>query len=237
MKRGYAYLLAFSLGSAVRLLSACGEDGRSACEAGELDCPCFDGVLCAAGLSCIDGVCVDEGFGTGDEGESQADAAEDDGGEGNSGPDEGETGDLPECTSSDECPETHVCVAGACGNTDLYDFQATVVVFVPPVCRDGVGNAELGYQVFQDGTLTDVSPEVGCPGAWPHDPFVYDSLNTLAIDFYEIDAFFDDFITSICWMDEASACSPVPPQVLHDGGWSGMIGDSYVELRFEALPF
>ena len=80
-----------------------------------------------------------------------------------------------------------------------------------------------------------VSSEVGCPGAWPNEPFEYDSLLTLVLDFYEIDAFFDDFIVSLCFADDfdPDLCGPVPKTILHEGEWMGFVEDSYIELNFD----
>ncbi|PRP92599.1 hypothetical protein ENSA5_47800 [Enhygromyxa salina] len=231
MNKRHIYALAFALGLTTRFLTACAEGSQGDCQPGELGCECIGGTLCTDGSTCDLGLCVGGSAESGDE-----TAGEESGGAEMGDGDTSGDGDLS-CEISADCLDDEVCVEGACGDTDLYYYDASVVVFVPPICRDGVGTAELEYEVYQDEVFTDLSSEAGCPGAWPQEPFSYDSLSTLQLDFYEVDAFFDDYITSMCWTDEFDQCDRVPKLILHDGGWVGMVEESYIELRFDPLPY
>jgi hypothetical protein len=235
MEKRSVYVLGFALGLAARLITACDDGSDGSCQPGQLGCECINGTLCTDGSTCNAGLCVGDSGETGDTmmgGESGGAEM----GDGDGDPSGDGDGDFA-CLDSAECLDDEVCVEGVCGHTDLYYFDASVVAFFPPVCRDGVGTAELKYEVYQDAMFYTASSEVGCPGAWPREPFTYDSLSTLQLDFYEVDAFFDDFITSMCWPDQFGECGRVPEIILHDGGWIGMVEDSYVELRFDPIPY
>lgn len=136
------------------------------------------------------------------------------------------------CGSSADCAQTEVCFYGECLDTDTVYFTVQVTRFDPPDCLDGFGSAELIYYYYEDDVLMYSSSEALCPGSWPEEQMIYDSLKTFELEFWESDAFENDFVTSFCWLDDFDACGPVPKEVLHEGGYSGFDGEYYLEVTF-----
>lgn len=144
----------------------------------------------------------------------------------------GDSGEPVFCAQTEECAQTEVCFFGECVDTDLLFFSVEVTRFDPPNCSDGFGSAELRFYYYEDSMLMYSSTEALCPGSWPGETMTYDSIKPFQLDFWEVDAFEDDFITSLCWLDEFDACGPVPKVVLHEGTYSGFDGDYYLEVTF-----
>ncbi len=214
-----------------------GETSGGECNPGHEGCACVDGDLCLAGLVCEAEVCVDPG------GESTtgsmtggSDSDSDTGKPGDTDGTGGSTG-TESCQDSDDCLDTEVCVDGICGDTDWYYFWVTVDRFDPPDCVDGWGSAEMYYDYYMDEVNQQTSSEDICPGEWPDEPLEYDSLQSFRLAFWEADAFYDDFITSLCWMDSDDECVAIPKEVLHDGFWAGTdsSGDFYIELTINPI--
>lgn len=213
-------------------------DGASSggeCNPGHEGCACVDGDLCLAGLVCASQVCVDLGGAT--TGGSMTGGSDSDSGKGSDTDDTGGNTGTEPCQDSDDCLDTEVCVEGVCGDTDWYYFWISVDRFDPPDCVDGWGSAEVYYDYYMDEVNQQTSSESICPGEWPDEPLYYDSLQSFRLAFWEADAFYDDFITSLCWLDSDDECLAIPKEVLHDGFWAGTdsSGDYYIELTIDPI--
>lgn len=200
-----------------------------ACTPGSEGCGCYEGNLCLVGLKCLSDLCVDPGApeptgGTASSGEAT------DSGNMTSGTTAGGDDD---CQDNSECGPEEICFDSFCTDPYGLTYWVTITKFAPESCADGFGDAELYYKVFLDGAQTETSPSVGCPGDWSAEIFDYDPASSLEIEFWDVDAIEDDFITSLCWIDENDACGPVPASVLHDGGFSGLDASLKYTLKVE----
>ena len=96
-----------------------------------------------------------------------------------------------------------------------------------------------------DEVLQAVSPWQYCPADWSDFEMPrYDSLSSFRLDFWESDAFEDDYLTTLCWDAggwTGTPCAPVPKLYLHDGVATGYIGPNFeyeymVTFTPHALP-
>jgi hypothetical protein len=63
----------------------------------------------------------------------------------------------------------------------------------------GSGGAEVFFQSFVDDALVFTSAPSGCPARWGNETFkLTHPYATVRIDFTELDAFFHDFVASVC---------------------------------------
>lgn len=201
-----------------------GSGGSGGCDAGSQWCSCVQSKYCDEGLYCSpEVICVPDGNAS-------------DTGNNGSGSDSGGTDGG--CSINADCPETDVCDQGQCVDIDAVYFDFEVTYFEPINCDDGWGDAELFYKYFEDEIEQGSTGESTCPGSWAGDYFLYDSLKSFNLEFWELDAFFDDYLTSMCWGDLES-CGPVPKSILHDGIYWGMTSDDlfYVEIFFYPVQF
>lgn len=211
---------------------ASAEDTESgACTPGEENCEC-NGGECLTGLVCASRVCVVPP-------QSPTTGAAD----GPASDDASETGGAPSCTINGDCAAYEVCFDdGICDHAHLGVYETRVLSF-SGCPDDGVGGPEIFYVAWEDDMLDHKSGISGCPAGWGNETWELggDALTTgfvdpFVIEFWEEDAVSNDFITSICW--GVGVCEPVPPQLLHDGGWIGMIGanDQYVlDVEFDLV--
>lgn len=215
-------------------LSACptpqAGDDESECIPGEEGCACNEG-QCLAGLVCLSDLCVEEP-------DSLTSGVEDTAGDSGPKPDLGaDDGDVTTgdgdmgCLTNSECAGTEACVDGTCYDTDALYFDVFVDYFYPTVCRDGVGGAELYYDAYMSDALQLSSSTASCPGSWI-DTWVYDSVQSLRIEFWELDQFVDDNIVNLCWQDANQECTRVPKDILHNYGFDGFIDGHEVVLSF-----
>lgn len=209
----------------------------SDCTPGYESCECVGGEVCLAGLTCVSKVCVNLGELTSGGGAGDSTGKEPD--------------DTPpptgDCNESDDCLDNEVCVDGYCGDTDYYYFDVRVTHFAPNDCSDGWGAGEVYFAYFSDAdTLQAVSPWSYCPASWadlevPH----YDSLQSFRLDFWEDDAFDDDYMATLCWDANGNTttfdnCSVVPKIWLHAGLVNGYIGanNQYgITVTFTPIPW
>lgn len=185
------------------------------CIPGEERCECNQG-QCLSGLVCASNVCValpndPTAPADGDSGGSSSDGG-------------GETGDGS-CFTNDDCFSFEVCVDGYCADAWSQSYEISIIDFTGcPV--DGSGGAEIFYHAKLDDSDLYTSATSGCPAGWGNESFLLEDFSgAFSVDFWEEDAFSDDFITSLCWDtfgDEA--CGPFPATILHDGYWFGSFG-------------
>lgn len=199
------------------------------CSPGLEGCTCYGDDLCLVGLTCLSNTCVDAGALTS---ATSGEEATSEGGEG-----EGSTGDgFDGCIFHQDCTSIEVCFNAECVGTLFLEYEATVNIFAPPDCSDGVGRGELIYQAYLDGEFVRTSSESTCPGGWPEEPLAYNPNQAFQIDFYESDGIGDDFLATLCWVDSKGNCSRIPPNVLHDGYFSGLTDGFYeVEMFVTAV--
>ena len=227
--------------------SGCGDDGRGDdgasdgmedCVPGSLGCVCTDAGICGGNLVCSSSfTCEADGnLSAGDDGGGTSDGTKPD--VGDSGGDGDGDGSVEDCASNQDCASNEACVAGGCYDTDWLYFDVDIWEFSPPssVCDgDWGGFGELYYKIFESGSEVYQSEIAGCPGYWFETYQSYDSLQDFEIRIYEYDnGWDDDLVGEICWRDSDDACTPVPSSWLHEGGWSGMVGDSYMTMSFTA---
>jgi len=212
------------------LLSACGgDDGGGGggtvatgmdsvtegdeCIPGEERCECNQG-QCLTGLVCASNVCVQLPNDPGDPPPGADSSGGSDGGS--------DDGPIP-CGSTSECFYTDVCVDGTCVDAWTQSYEMRVVEFMGcPV--DGSGGAEVYFEVYQEGNDPELlyrSAISGCPAGWGNEPFelsVFDGA--FQIDFWEEDAFTDDFVTSVCWDTLGDGlCGPFPKSFGCGSSW------------------
>lgn len=193
------------------------------CIPGEEACECNDGE-CLGELACLSNVCV------------QLPTVEpplDDGGDsGGPAPDS--------CVLTSECPNTDLCSEGECVDAASFEYVVTVDSFDGcPV--DGFEGAEIYYVAALNGVGEPRSAASSCPAAWPDEPFLMAGTDTFWISFSELDAFFDDYISGLCWGDPAAPadCGPVPPLVLHEGTYLACWTDGIqycAQMTFAPVP-
>lgn len=201
-------------GEVTAVMSTDGEE----CILGEERCEC-NGGQCLAGLTCASNVCVS----------LPQDPGDDDGDDGDGS---GSTGDPTNgptpCNSTANCSTPEICFENVGECHDPWEAES-FLLSIPSadICpADGAGGAEVYYDVKIDDALVFSSAVSGCPAGWGNESFeLTDFQGSLSIEFWESDAFFDDFITSLCWdtLDDGE-CGPMPRSILHDGGWSGSFG-------------
>jgi len=189
-----------------------GSSGLPECIEGEIGCPCIGMSLCEEGLMCVDGLCQD----------AAADSSGSDGASGDTSTDTGEPGG---CVGNEDCDVSEICAFEMCTPSELFSWEMSIVYFEPYRCGDGWGSAEIFYRYYQDDGLVLESTTAGCPANWAGIWSAYDPLSDFRVDFWELDFLFDDYFTTVCWPDELGDCGPIPPEVLHDGGFFGYTGD------------
>lgn len=197
--------------------------GDPACIDGEIDCPCSNGSLCEQGLMCIEGTC-------------QQSMADDTGSEGGEGSTSSGDGGVDECSSNEDCDVSEICAYETCTPSDEVAWEVAIIYFEPGGCRDGWGTAEVFYRYYVGTEVSFESSVQDCPSSWSEDWLPYDPLDGFLVEFWELDAFFDDFFTSICWTDDFGDCGPLPQEVLHDGGFSGYTDDGVYYFELVAEP-
>jgi hypothetical protein len=116
----------------------------------------------------------------------------------------------------------------------------TVIAFSGVSCSDGVGDAEVYYDLHNDDEWLASSPTDSCPLGWPsyHPTFVPVGDGRFYLEFWEEDAIADDYLTTFCWDDGFGGCGAVPKLILHAGGWYGDYGtnDAYhMEIEFTPI--
>ena len=227
-------------------------DSDGACVAGQEGCPCAQGNACAVGLTCVSNACIDPGGisggtsgGTSD-GTTTAGSAS--GGSTSTGGASGgstsgsststsgnSTAGDPTCATNEQCASDEVCYQSLCTWIGLLYFEVTVHDFSPPDCSDGWGTAEIYYDFYQGDTYISSSATSSCPGTWADESVFYDPLQSFALQFWELDAFDDDLITSLCWGGDP--CEPIPYEILREGSWSGLDSEAtyYLALSFEPV--
>lgn len=213
IQRAYFASLALFLGLAAQACADDDAEGESqatagVCMLGHEGCPCGQGGACLVGLQCISNACIDPS--TVDSTSSSASATDGSG---------GSAGDDGLCMKNSDCASDEVCYSDACILIDDLYFEVAVYSFEPPSCADGWGDAELYFDFFQGGEFISSSSISGCPGEWWDEPVHYDPHLSFQLDFWESDAFDDDFLTTLCWGNVV--CEEVPDAVLRDRWWTG----------------
>lgn len=200
------------------------------CSPGLEGCPCHEG-KCIIGLLCLSDLCVEP--------PPQETTGDDPTGSGG-GEATGSTSDSGEplgCDTNFDCDAYSVCWEAACVPTSWLKYEVTVTKFTPPVCRDGVGTAEVTYNAYVNEELVLASSEASCPAGWPTEKFQIAGYDTVALEFWEADAFSDDYFAKICWQQWVEGeCSEMPDYVFHDYGFSGYTGDFAFEFAIEVWP-
>jgi hypothetical protein len=193
-----------------------------ACIDGEVGCVCVDGSVCASGLVCEADLCVEPPV----DPTAVSDGADSSGG--------ADTGGVDGCADNDSCDTSEICVETTCIPATDVQWEVIVTTFIPGGCRDGWGDAEIYYRYLQDGAVALTSSYAGCPAEWSEEVLDYDPYATFELEFWELDAIFDDEFGSLCWAEDGDpyACGPIPAEILHDGAYAGTAnGDAhYVEL-------
>jgi hypothetical protein len=151
---------------------------------------------------------------------------------------EGDDGSDGGCNENIDCDEVEVCADGECSHALAHQYLITVNSY-GGCMLDGFGDAEMYYRLL--GTESGepfTSPAVVCPAGWPDEREIIDPNNTLQIEFWELDAVFDDQLSTFCYSAEiGGGCGPVPPRVLHDEVVEEAWDDGLtVELEFALIP-
>ena len=164
---------------------------------------------------------------SGESGDSSAGSAADDGAD--TGVDES-TSDTGEsaCVTNYDCADDEVCFYEGCAPADDFVYDVTIISFEPASCADGFGGSEIYFKYFESDTLISTSSQTSCPASWPNDTVEYDSTEGFEVEFWEADVVYDDNLANFCFNDY---CGPIPAEYLHDGSWSGMAGDFYVDIE------
>ncbi len=132
------------------------------------------------------------------------------------------------CTVNTDCDYDEVCVTEACMPADYFFYEIVISRFEPASCADGFGGSEIYFKYFEHDMLTTTSSSTSCPAHWPNDVLEYDSSLAFQVDFWEADVIYDDLLASFCFSE---GCGPIPVEYLHEGGWSGMAGDFYLDIE------
>lgn len=221
---------------------------ENGCSPGHEACECVDGDLCLAGLVCSAGVCV-PGTGTSSSnGDGDGDTA--DTGDETTGGCSGSgcpcvddmdcdmgfecsvlSGCMPlpgsSCLVSSECLANEVCFESSCTLIDALYFNVVVHELVPISCDEGAGEKDLYYDYYQGGAYVSSSSTVGCPGYWPLETIVYNSVQSFRLAFWDDDVSGADFEIGTCWQDVPGQCVEVPDDVMHAGEFDGTIGQTH----------
>lgn len=227
------------------------------CPPGNSGCPCANGDLCVAGLSCVESIC--SGSAPSTSGSSCV---------------AGELGcpcaadvvlfcenpwscdtvtetcvknpeDGDPCAANEDCPDTSVCQGLLCVPIDSLYFSVTIQQFAPLSCvdEDEGGTKALFFDYFAEGEYRSSSDDGGCPGSWPTEAIVYDSLETFQLAIWDRDDVTHDLEASFCWGELGGECEEIPDSVIRDGGFfDGVNGQGVFAIEiepcssFEACP-
>lgn len=221
-----------------------------ACIPGEESCECNAGE-CLAGLVCASQVCVilPQTSTTADvDGPADSDGPGDSGGGADSGgradSDSSSEAGAPACIANTDCAPDDVCFAdGVCDHAYGGVYEVRVLSF-SGCPDDGVGGPEVYYEAREASDVVHTSAISGCPPVWPNEAFELGGLeltgfvDPFVIHFLEEDVGVPDYyIAALCWSGPFG-CVPVPPWLLHDGGWAGLIGDNdeyAVEVQIDLI--
>ncbi|HEY0135628.1 MAG TPA: hypothetical protein VGB85_16200 [Nannocystis sp.] len=215
---------------------ACGNDDGDTneyCEPGNDGCACLDGTFCFDDRECIEDKCRFPGIET-TSATSEAthattptsgDSAEDEGGQTEVG---GDSDGF--CEASAECGPEQVCSwQYQCGSPLDSVYLLLVKKWVPNDCQ-GIGDDLVYYKVKVDGVVAATSGETACPGEWGSAD-TYRPEWALEIELWRTNGSDpDSVVTRFCFLDAADECTQVPAAVLHDGGFTGPAGDSFVDI-------
>jgi hypothetical protein len=147
-------------------------------------------------------------------------------------------GEPDSCGASSQCFPNEVCFLGRCNDPWMLDYELNTE-FSPATCDDG-----FSYPIDPFYILTVNSLELprtdyvsGCGFIeWPDRPTIA-GTDVVRWDFWDDeDPFAHEFLAAFCWQEGATGCSPIPREVLHDGGWEGEIGATGHLVRLTLTP-
>lgn len=118
------------------------------------------------------------------------------------------------CIVSDDCDDVEVCYSGTCSHALDHTYSFSVVSFSGCMV-DGWGDAEIYFRAYVNDAMVLRSLEHTCPAGWPDESVSIDPNDVLELEFWELDAFVDDQLTTFCF-DETGTCDLVPPSLLHE---------------------
>jgi len=146
------------------------------------------------------------------------------------------------CVANSDCAWSAICWDGTCDDAWAHAYEVRVTGF-SGCQQDGWGGAEMYYDATVDDAIVLSSSTSGCPAAWPDDAFRVDTFEgAFVLAFWELDAFSDDLLATLCWDTFGTgSCGPIPKQVLHDEVWLEEWNDAngeprWVELEIESVP-
>lgn len=139
------------------------------------------------------------------------------------------------CENNDDCSEIELCFNQECTLAEDLIFEFKITRFDPPNCSDGFGSAELIFKYYTNKILEYTSAESTCPGSWPDKNLNYDPYDNFELEFWESDAFENDFIGYMCWELDLGECYVVPDIILSEGKFAEFFDENYIEIVFIPL--
>lgn len=218
--------------AAAALAFACGDDRdatTSSCTPGYEGCACAAEGVCLANLACEAGTCVDPSASTTNTTTNtthSTNATTHDPTDG-----EGEAGEPMFCEDSASCPDDQICGESECVDATAWWYDLSVDAWNPNECA-GLELAQIYFKVKVDGVTQLTSGTSDCPGAWPAQFASVRPDWRVELELWRVDDDNgDQQVTSFCFRDGANNCATIPADVLHDAGFSGPDGTSYISLN------
>jgi hypothetical protein len=216
--------------AAAVLAFACGDDDAttSGCTPGYEGCACAEGNVCLANLACSGGTCVDPSASTTNNTTNATGATTDTDPTG--GQSETDGGEPTFCEDASECPDDQICGESECVDATTWWYDLSVDTWNPNECA-GLDFSEIYFKVKVDGVTQLTSGTSDCPGSWLAQFAAVRPDWIVELELWRVDVDNgDQQVTSFCFRDDADNCSTIPAKVLHDAGFSGPDGTSYISL-------